>query len=104
MLAQIQLAKGRARVEDLERRYNAAQAAMLTLQKECTDLVEKVDKTSAEYQDAAMEFEQATQAFDMFKAQAQHFFNQGKGVCNRVYDAKIHSVLQCLFVLPSSSP
>jgi hypothetical protein len=102
ILAQVQHAKGRTRVEDLERRYNAAQAAMLTLQRECTDLVDKVDKASAEYQDAALESEQAKQAFDMFKAQAQHFFNQGKSVCHVV--SNIHSVLQCLFVIPSSSP
>ena len=80
ILAQVQHSKKRARVEDLERRCNVAKVALSTLQAECTDLVDKLDKISAKYQDEVLEFERAKQTFDKFKTQAQHFFNQGKGV------------------------
>ncbi len=82
-LAQVQHAKSKAckaQVQDLEGRYNTAQASMLTMRAECADLVDKVDKIKAEYQDAALQFERASQTLDKFKAHAHHFFNQGKGI------------------------
>lgn len=77
-LAQVQHAKSKSQVRDLEGRYNTAQTSMLTMRAECTDLVDKVGKIKAEYQDAASQFERASQTLDKFKAHAQHFFNQGK--------------------------
>lgn len=81
-LGQVQHAKsraqGRAQVDDFERRYSIAQASMLTMQVECTDLEEKVEDISSACKEAALQFDRARGTLDKFQAQAQHFFNQGK--------------------------
>ncbi|KAL7540059.1 hypothetical protein ACHAXR_010929 [Thalassiosira sp. AJA248-18] len=73
---QVQLAKSKARVEDIERRYTSACATMSTLQAECTLLKEKGEKIAAAHKEAGLQFEKATHTLNKFKAQAQHFFNQ----------------------------
>jgi len=75
-LAQVQVSKSKAHVEEIERSYTDSCAVMSTLQGDCTLLMEKEGKIATAHKEAALQFERAKQTLDKFKAQAQHFFNQ----------------------------
>mmetsp|Transcript_7558 Transcript_7558/g.13621 ORF Transcript_7558/g.13621 Transcript_7558/m.13621 type:complete len:923 (+) Transcript_7558:18-2786(+) len=75
-LAQVQVAKSKAHVEEIERQYANSSAVVANLHAECALVMEKEEKIAVAHKDAVLQHERAKQTLDKFKAQAQHFFNQ----------------------------